>query len=228
MEEYTCSVCRVKFTRSKGQVRNASTVCCSRACVSERFKESLRGSNNPNYRHGRHVECRCHCGNLKDYRSKECAICAGSGFPRDPAYGIQDADIVKAIQESSHFLEAANKIGISRQVVTRYAEDAKIDISHFESGRGRPLVADAILTNSDKRRSAHLLLRAMVEEGYIPECKSDRQCARCRQGTIWNGKPLVLQVHHINGNGTNNHIENLILLCPNCHEQARSRVRKQD
>ena len=45
----------------------------------------------------------------------------------------------------------------------------------------------------------------------------------------WNGKPLVCELHHINGDSTDNRIENLIILCPNCHSQTdnfRSKNRK--
>ena len=31
------------------------------------------------------------------------------------------------------------------------------------------------------------------------------------------GYELVLQLHHINGNNTDNRLENLMFLCPNCH-----------
>ena len=37
---------------------------------------------------------------------------------------------------------------------------------------------------------------------------------------LWNGKPLTLQLHHINGNNRDNRLENLTFLCPNCHSQT--------
>lgn len=36
----------------------------------------------------------------------------------------------------------------------------------------------------------------------------------------WQGKPIVLQLDHIDGNADNNHEDNLRLLCPNCHTQT--------
>lgn len=36
----------------------------------------------------------------------------------------------------------------------------------------------------------------------------------------WNGKPLSLQLDHINGIGNDNRKENLRFLCPNCHTQT--------
>jgi 5-methylcytosine-specific restriction endonuclease McrA len=36
----------------------------------------------------------------------------------------------------------------------------------------------------------------------------------------WNGKEITLQVDHINGLANDNSIENLRLICPNCHSQS--------
>jgi hypothetical protein len=38
----------------------------------------------------------------------------------------------------------------------------------------------------------------------------------------WNGKPLTLQVDHIDGDRTNNDLINLMIVCPNCHSQTET------
>lgn len=42
------------------------------------------------------------------------------------------------------------------------------------------------------------------------------ECSECGI-SMWRNKPLILQLDHINGDNRDNRIENLRLLCPNCH-----------
>lgn len=62
--------------------------------------------------------------------------------------------------------------------------------------------------------------RSMVEEIL------GRTCCGCGIGKEYNGKPLTLQVNHKDGDATHNVIENIELLCPNCHSQTANYGRK--
>lgn len=50
----------------------------------------------------------------------------------------------------------------------------------------------------------------------------DEECKECHQGPVWEDKPLVLEVDHIDGNSDNCMPNNLRLLCPNCHSQQET------
>lgn len=59
----------------------------------------------------------------------------------------------------------------------------------------------------------------------------DNRCQRCGL-TEWLGRPLVIQIDHINGDRSDHRLENLQMLCPNCHSQtptygARNRGRRR-
>ncbi len=43
----------------------------------------------------------------------------------------------------------------------------------------------------------------------------------------WNGIPLTFQIHHIDGNHQNHNLNNIILLCPNCHSQTANYSNKK-
>jgi DNA-binding transcriptional ArsR family regulator len=60
------------------------------------------------------------------------------------------------------------------------------------------------------------LKRRLVEAGLL-----SKHCGDCGI-TQWRGRPLALELHHINGDGKDNRLENLALLCPNCHSQTDS------
>lgn len=49
--------------------------------------------------------------------------------------------------------------------------------------------------------------------------KHGEKCWECGI-TEWNGKQIVFELEHIDGNSQNNSEENLSLLCPNCHSQT--------
>lgn len=58
------------------------------------------------------------------------------------------------------------------------------------------------------------LKRRLLKEGL-----KERKC-ECCEGVEWNEAPMPLELHHEDGDRQNNKLENLTLLCPNCHAQT--------
>lgn len=67
-----------------------------------------------------------------------------------------------------------------------------------------------------KRRGRFNLKSRLIEAGF-----KESRCERCGISE-WRGKPLNMQLHHINGDGMDNRLENLELLCANCHSQTET------
>lgn len=98
-----------------------------------------------------------------------------------------------------------------------------LDTSHFlgqahlknqNRNIGTTIPLDNILIkNSSYASIAHLKKRLLKNKLLT------YQCYDCEL-TEWRGKPISLQLDHINGISNDHRIENLRLLCPNCHSQT--------
>jgi DNA-binding CsgD family transcriptional regulator len=61
--------------------------------------------------------------------------------------------------------------------------------------------------------------RFNLKTRLVKEGLKENACERCGL-TDWCGKSLTLALHHVNGERHDNRLENLMLLCPNCHSQT--------
>ena len=61
--------------------------------------------------------------------------------------------------------------------------------------------------------------RSHIKKRLIAEGLKRAECELCGLER-WRGKPVSLALHHVNGDGEDNRLENLQILCPNCHSQT--------
>lgn len=110
--------------------------------------------------------------------------------------------------------------GGMHRYIKRAIQELELDTSHFvgqgwnkgqahKGGSRRPL-AEILVTNSSYGCSSTLRQR-LIAEGLKPA-----YCERCGRDS-WFDEPLPLHLDHINGDHSDNRIENLRILCPNCH-----------
>lgn len=101
------------------------------------------------------------------------------------------------------FYRAPSKINNSKSGLFFCCREHKDLAQRLDSGeqfnKMRPPHYIGIITTSNYRDFAFK---------YYPHC-----CANCG----WNEDKNILQVHHIDENRKNNALDNLMILCPNCH-----------
>ncbi len=125
----------------------------------------------------------------------------------------------KSIASVCRFLNIRPIGGNYKTIKTKILK-MKINTSHF-TGRGwnvglkfkpkeKQILSEILVKNSTFVTSYHLKNR-LFDEGI-----KEKKCERCKR-TKWLGKPIPLELDHINGDNLDNRIENLKILCPNCH-----------
>ncbi|MEU6521689.1 HNH endonuclease signature motif containing protein [Streptomyces sp. NPDC046924] len=133
-----------------------------------------------------------------------------------------------AVSASTSVYEVLRHLGLEvvggqHAHISRRIKAYGIDTSHFT-----PVVrTERQRYNQRRRTAAEILVEDTSDHARripssrlkraIRELGLDERCALCGIEPVWLGEPLPLEVDHIDGNWRNNRIENLQLLCPNCH-----------
>jgi len=121
--------------------------------------------------------------------------------------------------------------GAARARVQRGIEAHGLSTAHFK-GQGhfrgarspyRKTPAEILVTlapGSTRVRTA--LLRRALDDLGVPHV-----CDECGIGDTWQGRRLVLEIDHVNGDWRDNREENLRYLCPNCHALTATWCRRK-
>ena len=104
------------------------------------------------------------------------------------------------------------------QTTLAHAEGRKGYTYNPASSRaGAQMVRDSDIFVVNSPYTNDLVKHRMVVNGYVT-----LRCAICQCDPMWRYQPMTLELDHMNGDNQDNRLENLRLLCPNCHSQTNN------
>lgn len=136
----------------------------------------------------------------------------------------------QAVKDSYSYSGVCRILGITPKggnlrTVKNKIEKLGLDSSHFTGARWnkgktskdhpsikrRNLSEVLVIQTNRKGWGSSKLRQRLIEDGV-----KALKCELCGRNE-WMGVPIALELHHINGNHYDNRLENLLVLCPNCH-----------
>lgn len=124
---------------------------------------------------------------------------------------------------SKTFAEIIRRIGLATtstayRDVKRRARRENVSLDHIPKGlstnAGKPSRNRTPLEKIMASGQRGWIKTALRRENVIPYV-----CAVCQLGPVWNGKLLTLRIDHINGDSSDNRLDNFRFVCPNCDSQ---------
>lgn len=139
---------------------------------------------------------------------------------------LSDGEFIELISNSSCISDVLRTLGYStngnswgNKIVKERMEKLSLTFKKQNQnyyGKDQTRLSMSEILTKDSGYSRSRLKERLVEEGL-----KEYKCECCGL-TEWMGKPISLQLHHINGINNDNRLENLQLLCPNCHSQTEN------
>lgn len=139
--------------------------------------------------------------------------------------GWDDAQLVEAVRTSESMSQVMVKLRLkataagNRFTIKKYIHSLGLSTEHWTgqawvgtrpSMPTQPQSLDEILVRGSTYRTHHLRKRLLASG------MKEHRCERCER-TEWMGSPIPLELEHVNGISDDHRLENLLVLCPNCH-----------
>lgn len=129
---------------------------------------------------------------------------------------LTEEEFANLVAESRSFQDLAQRIGYvktgggTQETLKQVVKERNLDISHFTGqGWNKGNHDYSTFQKNSNKKNGKTTLKAIID-------LRGRKCEKCGL-TEWFDKPINLEIHHIDGDHYNNELNNIQLLCPNCH-----------
>jgi hypothetical protein len=127
---------------------------------------------------------------------------------------ISDNSIIEAYKSGKTLHETAAHLNMTTVTLWRRALALDLKWSDIKRQSGKKIKLQNILDGKHPEYQTFKLKKRLISEGIM-----ENKCNICSI-TEWNGKQILMQLDHIDGDSHNHRLENLRLICPNCHSQT--------
>jgi 5-methylcytosine-specific restriction endonuclease McrA len=131
---------------------------------------------------------------------------------------VSDEQIKEAYEKYETLHIASSELGMT--IVSLWRRAKKIGLAwkdkNYRSVQPTKIPTIEILEGRHPYYQTLKLKKRLIKEGI-----KENKCDICGI-TEWNGKLISMQLDHINGDSHNHKLENLRMICPNCHSQTET------
>lgn len=147
---------------------------------------------------------------------------------RNKINDVSDDIFIEAVKTSKSHTQLMSKINVAGggnrwRLINERIEKLNLDIQHFikagENFKGNPQPWRKLIPLENMLIKNSTYSNDMIKRRLLSADLLKYRCGICLLDN-WNNKSIVLQLDHINGDNRDNRLENLRLLCPNCHSQT--------
>jgi hypothetical protein len=132
---------------------------------------------------------------------------------------IDSKIIIDAVNSSITMKEASIKCGLHFNTFVRYAKKLNV-YKPNPGGKGTSKPKKIKILLSDILLGLHPTYQTFKLKKRLYDAKIKFNICEICGISDWNDKPLECELDHIDGNSSNHKLENLRILCPNCHSQT--------
>ena len=140
---------------------------------------------------------------------------------------ISKEEAEKIVKECYSIADFCRKVGWqprgdNYKIFHKYVKQYNLDTSHFTGNKTNlNNLLNVGISKKEFFKKDKLIKACDIKKKIFKEGLKENKCEICGL-TEWLNNPIKLQIHHIDGDHMNNEIENIQLLCPNCHSQTEN------